>query len=228
MQRLQRGGRGFLHRIGDGHHASDSPVQDHEHHGFALVAALIRPRHQIGRVQAHIRDQSEVAKSHRAAINSAANTLAGDRLEIGGGGKFNALVLRAAHDGFGKGMFRPALQRGGKAQHFGPIMARFGKHRDQAGFAFGQGAGFVYDQRVDLFEPLQRLGVFDENACLRAPARGSHDRHRSCQPQGAGAGDDQHCDGGDKAVGQGGVRPPDCPADKRQHSNRDHRGHEEA
>ena len=44
MQRLQRGGRGFLHRIGDGHHASDSPVQDHEHHGLALVAAADRPR----------------------------------------------------------------------------------------------------------------------------------------------------------------------------------------
>ncbi len=61
--------------------------------------------------------------------------------------------------------------------------------------AFGQGAGLVDDQRVDLLEPFERLGVADQDAAARAAAHAHHDRHRG-QPQRAWTGDDQHRNGG--------------------------------
>ena len=68
--------------------------------------------------------------------------------------------------------------------------------------ALGQRARLVDHQRVDLLHPLQRLGVLDQHAGLRAAADADHDRHRRREPERAGAGDDQHADGGDQAEGQ--------------------------
>ncbi len=68
--------------------------------------------------------------------------------------------------------------------------------------AEGQGAGLVDHQRVDPLQPLQCLGVADEHALLCAPSDPHHDRHRRCEPQRAGAGDDQHRDGGDQREGE--------------------------
>ena len=67
--------------------------------------------------------------------------------------------------------------------------------RDDVGedrLALGQRAGLVDDQRVDAGEALQRLGLADQHAGLRAAPGGDHDRHRRREPERAGAGDDQH------------------------------------
>jgi hypothetical protein len=45
---------------------------------------------------------------------------------------------------------------------------------------------------------LQRLGILDQHAGLRAPPDADHDRHRRRQAQRAGTGDDQHRDRGDR------------------------------
>src|SRR5271163_1185770 len=55
--------------------------------------------------------------------------------------------------------------------------------RDDGGHSrssFGQGAGLVDDERIDLFESLQRFGVLDQHARPRAAADAYHDRHRRC------------------------------------------------
>ena len=82
------------------------------------------------------------------------------------------------------------------------------------GLAFGQRAGLVDDERVDLLEALQRLGVLDQHAGLRAAPDADHDRHRRGEPERAGAGDDQHRDGRDQGVGEARLRPPDDQAKK--------------
>ena len=65
--------------------------------------------------------------------------------------------------------------------------------------------------RVDLLQPLQRLGVLDQEAERGALADADHDRHRRREAEGAGTGDDQHRDRGDEAVGVGGLRVRTAP-----------------
>ena len=66
--------------------------------------------------------------------------------------------------------------------------------------AFGQRAGLVDDERVDLSEVLDRRGIAEQDALRRRLAGRDHDRHRRRQSERAGAGDDQHRDGVDQAV----------------------------
>ena len=61
-----------------------------------------------------------------------------------------------------------------------------------ARLAFGQRAGLVHHERVDLLQQLDRFGVPDQHAGLRAAADADHDRHRRRQAERARAGDDQH------------------------------------
>ena len=77
--------------------------------------------------------------------------------------------------------------------------------------ALGQGAGLVDDQRVDLLHPLERLGVPDQHAVLRALADADHDRHRRGQAQRTGTGDDEHGHGRDEGVAERRRRTPDQP-----------------
>ena len=53
----------------------------------------------------------------------------------------------------------------------GLVEARSGNDRDHPRLAFGQRAGLVDDQRVDLLEPLQRLGVLDRARRRSRPCR---------------------------------------------------------
>ena len=68
----------------------------------------------------------------------------------------------------------------------------------------------------------------DQHAGAGAAADPDHDRHRRGQAERAGAGDDQHRDRGDQAVGQPRLGPDDRPADEGQRRQRDHRRDETA
>ena len=95
-----------------------------------------------------------------------------------------------------------------------------GIDRDHLRLAFGQRAGLVDDQRVDLLHALQRLGVLDQHARLRAAADADHDRHRRGEAERAGAGDDQHRHRRDQAVGEARLRPEHRPGGERQRPRR--------
>ena len=99
---------------------------------------------------------------------------------------------------------------------------------DHLRLAFGQRAGLVDHQRVDLLHPLQRFGVLDQHAGLRAAADADHDRHRRGQAERAGAGDDQHAHGRDQAEGQARLGPEQRPGREGDQRHRDHRRHEPA
>ena len=68
--------------------------------------------------------------------------------------------------------------------------------------AFGERAGLVDDEGVDLLHPLQRFGVLDQHADLGAASDADHDRHRRRQTERAGTGDDQDRDRGDQSEGE--------------------------
>ena len=86
-------------------------------------------------------------------------------------GERRAALLGAAHDRRGQRMLAARLEAGGQAQQLvlGPAPRR--PRRESARLAFGQRAGLVDDQRVDLLQALERLGVLDQHAGLRAAAR---------------------------------------------------------
>ena len=78
----------------------------------------------------------------------------------------------------------------------------------------GDRAGLVEHDRVDPPRVLQHLATLDDDAELRRPSGADHDRRRRGQPERAGAGDDQHRDGGrERLVG---AVAGDQPADERQ------------
>jgi hypothetical protein len=76
----------------------------------------------------------------------------------------------------------------------------------------GERAGLVDHQRVDLLEPLERLGLAHQDAGGRAAADADHDRHRRCEAERARAGDDQHRDGGGDGVRPRGGGPHNAQA----------------
>ena len=103
-----------------------------------------------------------------------------------------------------------------------------GDDRHDLRLAFGERAGLVDHQRVDLLHALQRLGVLDQHAVLRAAADADHDRHRRGQAERAGAGDDQHAHRGDQAEGKARLRPERRPGGEGDERRRDHGRHEPA
>ena len=125
-------------------------------------------------------------------------------------------------------MLAGALDACGQPQHFVLVEARRGDDRRHRRLAFGQRAGLVDDQRVDLLHALQRLGILDQHADFGAAADADHDRHRRGEPERAGAGDDQHADGGDQAIGEARLRPEHRPGGEGDERNRDHSRHEPA
>ena len=101
-----------------------------------------------------------------------------------------------------------------------------GDHGDHLRFAFGQGAGLVDDERVDLFHPLQRFGVLDQDAGVGAAADADHDRHRRREAERARAGDDQHADRGDEAEGEARLGSERRPGGERRERGDDDERHE--
>ena len=92
-------------------------------------------------------------------------------------------------------------------------MGRQGHERGQPRLALRQRAGLVDDERVDLLEDLERLGVLDEDARRRAAARAHHDRHRRREAERARARDDQHRHRLDQRVGEPRLGPQRSPRD---------------
>ena len=103
-----------------------------------------------------------------------------------------------------------------------------GNDRDDLRLAFGQRSRLVDHQRVDLFHALQRFGVLDQHAGLRAASDADHDRHRGGEAERAGAGDDQHAHGGDQTEGHPRFRSEPGPGAKGDERHDDHGRHEPA
>lgn len=126
------------------------------------------------------------------------------------------------------GCSEPALERSGEPEHVRLVVAGLRQDRDELGLADGQRAGLIDDERVDLREGLERLGVPDQHAGLGAAAGRGHDRDGRREAERAGTGDDQHRDRRDQRIGQHRRRPPDRPGGERQGGDPYHRRHEPA
>jgi len=85
----------------------------------------------------------------------------------------------------------------------------------EGGAPFGQGAGLVHDQGVDLAQRLDRRRIAKQHALGGCLAGRDHHRHRRGQAQCAGAGDDQHRHRVDEAVGPARLGSEESPHHER-------------
>ncbi len=188
MQRLDRGGGVRLDRIGDREQPGRLAVERDQHHGLAVGARGGGARREIVGCNAQRLQQGAVADRDPPAVDHAGDALAGMRLEIDRNDNGHAARRRARDDGAGERMLAGALQAGGDREQGSRVDRADRDHVDQAWPAFGQGAGLVDHQRIDPLHQLQRLGVADQHAGLRATPGADHDRHRGREPERAGTG----------------------------------------
>ena len=221
-------GRCRLHGVGDRDQAGRRPVGRDVHHRRTLAPQLVGARGCLGDIDLELLHQRPVAERHLGTFHGADDALAGDRAEVGGRSDRDPSLFGGGDDGRCQGMLARALERSREPQQVGLGAASQGNDRGDLGLALGQRAGLVDHDGVDLLQPLERFRVLDQDAQARAAADAHHDRHRGGKAQGAGAGDDQHRDGGDQAVGERGRRAPQPPGNERDRGDRDHRRHEPA
>ena len=106
------------------------------------------------------------------ALDRAGDALARRRVEAGGVGEREALRSAAARTiaaASGCSLPRSTLAARRSSVVLADAAARDARRR--SGLPFGQRPGLVDDERVDLFEPFERLGVADEDARFARRAR---------------------------------------------------------
>ena len=210
-----------LDRIGD---TDQSPsrlsVDGDEHHRLPLAPKLVCARRGTApRVDAELGAGGRRCPSATASAGHTAATTpfpVTDWKSVGRG-RLNAARLRAVHDRRRQRMLAASLEARGEPQQVALVERRATGTTDaQPRLALGQRPGLVDDQRVDLLQDFERLGVPDQHAGERAASGADHDRHRRRQPERARAGDDEDRDGVDEGVGEARLGAPAWPNDERQ------------
>ena len=136
-------------------------------------------------------------------------------------------VFGPLHDRRGERMFARALQACNQLQELLFADAGLRKHGVQCRLAFGERAGLIDDQGTYLAEGFKRLCIPDQDARAGSATCADHDRHGRCEPECAGASDDQHRDRVDQGVGKARLRTQGVPDDESDDGCRDNRRNEE-
>ncbi|MND87049.1 hypothetical protein D3C80_790410 [compost metagenome] len=121
------------------------------------------------------------------------------------------------NDGTGQRVAGALFQCGSPAQCL--LLAHLVKREDfyHPRLTFGQGAGFIKHQGVELACLLQGIGITYQHAKFGGAAHSGDDRHRRRQTQCARAGDDQDRGGDHQRINQLRLRAkeiPDCGAEQ--------------
>src|SRR3546814_4586600 len=114
--------------------------------------------------------RSLVANSNLLRSHARLDTLAGGRRQIRRCLERHAARLGTFDDRMGKRMLAPCFDCSDFAEKIRFINATARGHRDEVRLTHGESTRLVDNQRVDLFERLQRPGVANENAVLGALA----------------------------------------------------------
>ena len=129
-------------------------------------------------------------------------------------------------DGSGQRMFRKFFEG---AESLPVRVAALGPHEVRhLGTPFGQRSGLVQHHDIDPDSRFEALGVLYQNAVLGPFADSGHDGRGRRQPQGAGAGDDEHRDQRQQAVREPVLRVQQHPRCERDEGDADDHGHEDA
>ena len=154
--------------------------------------------------------------------------------KIDDGCQRNVPLFGGANDGAGQRVLAGTLHTCGQANQvvFGlrgscdAAGAIEDDHSIDLGLAFGEGAGFVDDQRIDLGESLKGFRVANEDAGVGAAADRDHDGHGRGESQRTGARNDEHGNSGDQRVREARLWPQKGPRQKGDCGGRNNGGHE--
>src|SRR5690606_14047148 len=138
--------------------------------GAPVLAQLFGDLSEGFNVDANLPHDLSVADGDAVAIHGAEHTLTDGGIEIANGAQRQPAALRGSNDGSGERMFTAALDTCREAQQLRFIKASSRPNGRYLRPALGQCARLVDDDRVDLFEALQRFGILDQHAALRAAA----------------------------------------------------------
>ncbi len=220
--------RGRLDGVRDAHVAGQACTHAQVHHRLALLAQRVRGAIDDARVDVRVGEQPGIAQAHVLPGYRAAHALPGDRTEPRHVDESPSIRLRASDDRGGQRMLAQRLQTGGPEQHLRFIESAGGDHDLHRRLAFGQRAGLVDHQRIDLFHQLQRFGILDEHALLRPASDTDGDGDGRCQPERARTRDDEDGHHHEQRIRQrwrGACRRPD---DAGQRGDTKHEQHEPA
>ncbi len=130
----------------------------------------------------------------------------GHGLDVLGAHRGEAAVFGGCHDRAGEGVLGGRFRPGGQRERFAPVAAIQRLDAHDSGMAHGQGAGLVQHDGCQPVHPLQALAAPDEEPELGTAPGAGHDRDWRGQAERAGAGDDQHGNGGDQRRHHPGAR----------------------
>src|ERR1017187_8945364 len=203
--------RGFLDRIGDPNEARCLSIHGDQHYRLAFFAQFFSALEQRCRIDRKIAEQLRISNSNLFARDGSLYALASGGAESDHIDQGKLLCLRAFHDGCCQRMFAGALKAGDELEQVGFLDAWLKNDGTKRRLTFGEGAGLVDDECVDLAKYLQRLCIANENACA-SPATGAlHDRHGRGETECAWASDDKNCDGVYKGMSKAGLRTGEEP-----------------
>ena len=195
-----RGGR--PDGVGDGEKSGGLCVQGDEKDGVTLDSEGLGWFEKDGGVYGEGLEEPGVADGHRASGDGAVDALTGDGGEGGRLARGEPLGFGGVHDGGGERVLAGALERGGELEQVVLGDAWLGEDGGQGGSAFGEGAGLVEEEGVDLAEGFESLRVADENSGVGCATGADHDGHRGGEAESTGAGHDEDGDGVDQSVGE--------------------------
>ena len=172
-----RRGRRF-NRVGYRQKSEQNSAARHEHHGRTVIAQTVglgRDRAQVDSGGLH---ELDAPKSHRLAAHRSANPLARDRGEVADRRRPHRVPGGYGSNGVRQRMLAHLLEALRHAQK--GLAIAIGRRVDfrHPRSPLGQRAGLVDDQRVHLFQALDRRRIFDQDPCLRRAADCDHDGHR--------------------------------------------------
>ena len=179
-QRFERGLRRGFDRIGDGDDAGRLAVDADEDRRGAIGAQLLRLGRKWSGIDALLLEEGGVAECHALALDGAdaRPCRSASRSRSPGSSailRCSAAATMAAASGCSLARSTLAARR----RMLASSKPGAATTAVTAGRALGQRAGLVDDERVDLFQPLERLGVLDQHAGLGAAPDADHDRHRA-------------------------------------------------
>ncbi len=116
-------------------------------------------------------------------------------------------ILSGAQHGVRQRMLGALFCRRGEFEQ--PLFRPSGSGRDgdNARLAFGQRAGLVQQDGIDVRQPLQCFAAFEQDAKLRAASDGDGQGGRHRETHRAGAGNHEHCDGNGESAADIEERP---------------------
>ena len=223
-KRLRRGG---LHRIGNGQHSGGAAINRDEDRGRTLGLMRRGKRFQCGNVHNSVlTKKARFANQHAPTRDRSGHATSGRGLEVLWSFNGNLAIAGRDNGSVGQRMFAALFERRGEAEEFGFREPVDRQYLRKLGFPFGQRAGFVHGECIELRELLDGFGVADQHAHLRAAPDADHHAHGRGESERARARDDEHGDGVGDGERKARLWPEEEPSKERERGNRQHRRNE--